>query len=178
MRHLSKFCVVLAVCAVLGGCGDASQPEAEATAPRAEHGIFISARDCASTGKLTIDQCGQAIDVAVARHEAETPTYGSLSQCEAKVGADRCDKGVDRRYRLRLQAFFVTLAVPAHAVPLYPPSQSMVGFQSPSKQVIDARDDTLRVSDTALALAYDNAKLKNGAVDAGAQLGSAAADIH
>ncbi len=177
MRQLSKFCVGLAVCAALGGCGDASQPEAKARPP-VEHGIFISARDCAATGKLTIDQCGQAIDVAVARHEAEAPTYGSLSQCEATVGADRCDKGVDGRYRLRLQAFFVALAIPAHAVPLYPPSQSMIGFQSPSKQVIDARDATLRVSDAALSLAYENAKLANGSVEAAAQLGRGAADIH
>ena len=121
MRQLSTFCVGLAVCAALGGCGDASQPEAKARHP-VEHGVFISARDCAATGKLTVDQCGQAIDAAVARHEAEAPSYGSLSQCEATVGADRCDKGVDGRYRLRLQAFFVTMAIPAHAVPLYPPS--------------------------------------------------------
>jgi len=91
MRQLSKFCVGLAVCAALGGCGDASQPEAKARPP-VEHGVFISARDCAATGKLTVDQCGQAIDAAVARHEAEAPAYGSLSQCEATVGADRCDR--------------------------------------------------------------------------------------
>lgn len=178
MRQLSRFCLGLAVCAALGGCGDASQPEA-AAAPPAEHGIFISAQDCAATGKLTVDQCGQAIDAAVARHEAEAPAYGSHSQCEAIVGADRCDKGVDGRYRIRLQAFFVTLAIPARAVGLYPPSQSMIGFQSPSKQSIHARDDTLRVSDAALTLAHENAKLPNVSGDETAsELGNAAANIH
>ena len=50
--------------ALLAGCGEAEKPKA--AAPPAERGIYISASDCADGGKLSAEQCGQAIDQAVA----------------------------------------------------------------------------------------------------------------
>jgi hypothetical protein len=178
MRQSLNFIAVLVACAAMSGCGDASHPANGSSHRAVERGIFISASDCAATGKLTLEQCGRAIDAAVVRHEAHAPAYNSRHQCEANAGVDRCDRGVDGRYRLRLQAFFVTLANPANAVALYPPSKVMIGFQSPSKQPVDARDDTLRVSDAALSLAHENAKLPTAKSRSSAGLGSAAADIH
>ena len=177
MHQLSKFIVVLIGGMALTGCGSDPDPAQKSQAPPIEHGIFISATDCAATGKLTIDQCGQAIDRAVAEHEAQAPVFASIDRCEGTYGVDRCDKGVDERYRPRLQAFFVTLANPAHAVPLYPPSKSLIGFQSPSRQPVSARDQTLRVSEAALTLAYENAKLSTGEADHSEALGNAASDI-
>lgn len=178
MRQLQKMSLASAVCMALAACGGDPAPGPKQPQAAVEHGVFISSSDCAATGKLTIDQCGQAIDAAVAEYQAVTPSYDSNGQCEEGVGAERCDKGVDGRYRQRLQAFFVTLVAPGRAVPLYIPSKSMIGFQSPSKQLIDARDQTLRVSEAALTLANENGKLTQSAVDKSARLGAAAADIH
>jgi uncharacterized protein YgiB involved in biofilm formation len=176
MRQLWKIAVASAVAAALSACGGDPAPKAPQAA--VEHGVFISSSDCAATGKLTLDQCGQAIDEAVRQYQARTPAYESAGQCEEAAGAERCEKGFDGRYRQQLQAFFVTLAAPGHAVPLYAPSKSIVGFQSPSKQIIDARDDTLRVSEAALTLAHENARLAATPVDHSVRLGTAAADIH
>ena len=178
MRQLPKLAVASTVCLALAACGGSPAQGPKQPQAGVEHGVFISSSDCAATGKLTIDQCGEAIDAAVVEYQAHTLSYDSTEQCEEAVGADRCEKGVDGRYRQRLQAFFVTLVAPGHAVPLYIPSKSVIGFQSPSKQLIDARDETLRVSEAALTLASENAKLSQSAVDKTARLGAAAAGVH
>ena len=162
--------------ALLAGCGEAEKPKA--AAPPAERGIYISASDCADGGKLSAEQCGQAIDQAVAAHEQTAPGYKTLSQCIAAEGAERCDKTVGGAYRARLQAFFVTMSNPPHGVPLYPPAGSSVGFRSPSRQAISAKDETLHVSLAALTLAHENAKLPAESLDNADALGAAAADIH
>lgn len=177
MRLPPQIALLLCGSALLSGCGGDPAPASKSAAAPIERGVFISATDCAATGKLTLDQCGQAIDNAVAAHEAKAPVSNTADECEGTFGSDRCDKGVDGRYRPRLQAFFVTLALPPRAVPLYPPSSSLIGFQSPSRQPIDARDDSLRVSVAALTLAYENAKLPKGAGGGVARLGNGAADI-
>ena len=176
MRQHWKIAVACAACAVLSACGGDTSPKQPQAA--VEHGVFISSSDCAATGKLTLDQCGQAIDQAVGQYQAETLAFDSAEQCEESAGADRCERGVDGRYRQRLQAFFVTLAAPGSAVPLYAPSKSIIGFQSASKQIVDARDDTLRVSEAALTLAHENGKLSETPVDHSLRLGAAAANIH
>ena len=178
MRLLSKIIVLFAGVLALVGCGQDPMPPANAGAQPVEHGVFISATDCAETGKLTVDQCGQAIDQAVAEHQVQAPSFAFVQQCEGAYGVERCDRGVDGRFRPRLQAFFVTLASPAHAVPLYPPSKSLIGFQSPSHQTINARDETLKVSVAALTLAHENAKLPTAQADNSDALGTAASDIH
>jgi uncharacterized protein YgiB involved in biofilm formation len=176
MHQLWKIAVATAISAALSACGGETAPKAPQAA--VEHGVFISSSDCAATGKLTLDQCGEAIDRAVAQYQAQAPAYESAGKCEEAAGLERCEKGVDGRYRQQLQAFFVTLAAPGHAVPLYAPSRSVIGFQSPSKQIIDARDETLRVSEAALTLAHENAKMAEIPVDHSVRLGAAAADIH
>lgn len=162
--------------ALLTGCGEAEKPKA--AAPPAERGIYISASDCADGGKLSAEQCAQAIDQAVAIHEQTAPGYKTLSQCIAAEGAERCDKTVDGAYRARLQAFFVTISNPPHGVPLYPPAGSSIGFRSPSRQAVSARDESLHVSLAALTLAHENSKLPAEVLDNADALGAAAADIH
>ena len=170
----------LALCALsallLSACGKAEEPKS--AVPPAELGVFISTSDCIEAGKLTADQCAQAIDMAVALHNEQAAFYKSLRSCEVAEGPERCDKTGEAEYRARLQAFYVVMSNPPSAVPLYPPQGASVGFRSPSKQTIDARDENIHVSYAAQTVAYENAKLPTNPGDGGAGLGAAAGNIH
>lgn len=158
MSKIVQIAVVLAAAGLAGCGGDAPQAAPGNAAPKViEKGIFISASDCAATGKASLDQCGGAIDKAVAEHLQTATVYTSLTRCEAARGRNRCDKTVDG-YRGRLQAFLVTLDTPATAVGLYP-SSAGAGFKTGTGQSVSALDDTLVVSREAFTLANDNAKL-------------------
>lgn len=155
-KRLPIFAAVAAT-ALSTACG---QPEEQQVAgPPPEHGVFISSTDCAERGKLTLEQCGQAIDLAVASHNETAPVYNTLRQCEGAEGPERCDRIGDKEYRARVQAFFVTMSDPASAVPLYPPAESTAAFRSPSKQELSASDESLKMSHAALSLANENARL-------------------
>jgi hypothetical protein len=170
--------LTLAAAALTGACGNSSPPPA-GPAPVMEHGVFISAQDCADCGKLAPEICDKAVEMAITRHEADSPIYKTLRQCIAREGAERCDRMADGRYRPRLQAFYVALGKPASGVPLYPSQAGEVGFRSPSKQVISALDEGLTVSSSSVTLAYENAKLPAPqAGDPTAGVGEAAANIH
>lgn len=163
---------------MLGACGKAPE-EKKAAAPPSEHGVFISTTDCAASGKLSEDQCGTAIDGAVAAHRKNSPIYKFARLCEAAEGGpDRCDKNGASEYRVRIQAFFVTMSDPATAVPLYPPKEASAGFRSPGMQVISANDQSVHLSSDAQALANENAKLPSYDANAGATLGDGANAIH
>ena len=166
----------LASAMLLTACGKAEEPKVAAPPP--EHGVFISSSDCAETGKLTEDACGQAIDQAVAVHANNAAVYKTLRQCEATEGPERCDKTGETEYRARIQAFFVTMSDPPTAVALYPPSGSTAAFRSPSKQELSVHDESLNMSHHAMALASENARLPAPTGDGGAGLGAAAANIH
>jgi hypothetical protein len=169
------------ICALaLSACGQAEEQKAAAPPPPpAEHGVFISSSDCAETGKLTIDKCGEAIDQAVAAHNEQSTIYTTLRQCEGAEGPERCDKIGEKEYRARIQAFFVTMSDPPSAVPLYPPSSSIAAFRSPSKQDLSAIDESLNMSRAAITIANENARLPaREAGDGGSGLGAAAANIH
>jgi Protein of unknown function (DUF1190) len=177
MRSVRNPLAVVAFIAVaLSGCGKAEEPKV--AAPPAEHGVFISSTDCADSGKITEDACGHAIDQAVANHNNIAPVYKTIRQCEAAEGPERCDKTGDNEYRIRIQAFFVTMSEPPTAVPLYPPVSSTAAFRSPSKQELSVKDDSLNMSHHAMSVASENARLPAPVADGGAALGKAAADIH
>lgn len=166
----------LPVLGLLTGCGQSEEPKA--AAPPAEHGIFISVSDCVESRKLSEEGCAEAIDSAVAAYDATAPTYKTANQCAGTIGPDRCDKSVDGLYRPRIQAFYVIMSNPPSAVTLFPPTTPAIGFQSPSKQAIDARNENIFVSVAALTIAHENAKLGAPDVDYATGLGAAAADIH
>lgn len=149
---------VLASAVLLTACGDAAPPPPPPPPP-SEKGLFISATDCAESGKLSAELCAQAIDTAVAIHEQQAPAFKSLRQCAAAMGPDRCDKSVDGHYRARLQAFFVTMSNPPDAFPLYPGVNGFIGFRSATKEAIDARNEDLVVSTAAMTVANENALL-------------------
>ena len=174
-KRLPLFAAIAAA-TTLTACGQAEEPHAAGPPP--EHGVFISSTDCAERGKLTIDQCGHAIDQAVAAHTKTAPVYKFLRQCEAVQGPERCDRIGDNEYRVRIQAFFVTMSDPATAVPLYAPFGATAAFRSPSKQELMASDESLNMSHAALSVAHENSRLPALQVDGGAALGEAAAGIH
>lgn len=173
-KRIPKFAAIFAT-AALTACGQAEQPHA--AAPKAEHGVFVSSTDCAERGKLTLDQCGQAIDQAVAAHNETSPVYRSLRQCERAQGPERCDRIGDMQYRARVQAFFVTMSDPATAVALYAPTTSTAAFRSPSKQELSALDESLNMSHAALSIANENSRLPAAPSETGASLGDSAGDI-
>ena len=153
--------LTLAAVTALGACSRAPAVPKTPPPPPAPKGIFISTNDCAATGKLTGDECGKAIDGAIAMHQRLARAYKSLTKCAASEGEDRCDKAVDGMYRARLQAFFVTLSKPPSAEPLYPPKKKpdVAAFRSATQPSISARDEELMVSPAALSIAYANSRL-------------------
>ena len=168
----------LASALAVSACGKAEEKKAEA-APPAEVGVFTSTSDCADAGKLTADECGHAIDQAVAAHSQNTVIHKSLRMCEAAEGPERCDKTGEGEYRARVQAFFVTMSKPATAVPLYPSSGGTAAFRSPSKQELNVHDESLNMSHSAMSVASENARLPLGGGDASAGgLAGAASSVH
>ena len=152
----------------------------KARAPCRTRDFHFGATIAPATGKLTVDQCGQAIDAAVALHEAEAPSYGSLSQCaatvEGPIAATRAStdatvsacKRSSSRWRSRRT-----------------PSRSTRRLESDDRlpvavQAGDRRHATLRYAFRTRRCLWpiENAKLANGSVEAAAQLGRGAADIH
>jgi uncharacterized protein DUF1190 len=156
MRTLASLGFVLAA-AALAGCGNS----ATAVTPKsgAERGIFISSGDCADAQKLTIDQCGDAIDRAVVVHQRQAPSYKSLNACVAVEGPDRCAKGVDGNYQANVQAFLITFGNVPSALPLYATSDGSAGFKGLDKQKYGLNDDGYTVSASAQAIAHENVKL-------------------
>ncbi|MFN0218423.1 MAG: DUF1190 domain-containing protein [Hyphomicrobium sp.] len=159
MPKLLRLCLALAPLALVA-CGKSSSAPKVPAAP-VQKGIFISVNDCAETGKLTGDECGKAIDDALAMHEKQAKAYTTARQCESGEGADRCDKTVDGKFRPRLQAFLVTMSKPPKAEPLYPTQKKkkFVGFRSPTQPAIDASDEALTVSAAAMTIAHQNSAL-------------------
>ncbi|WP_045836619.1 DUF1190 domain-containing protein [Hyphomicrobium sp. 99] len=141
----------------LAGCGNSATAVTPKT--KVETGVFISSGDCASMQKLTIDQCGQAIDKAVALHRSHAPSYKSLSACAAAEGPDRCAKGVDGTYQPNVQAFLVTFGQPPSALPLYATSDGSLAFKGLDKQKFGLNDDGSNFSESAEALAHENARM-------------------
>lgn len=158
---------------ILAACGGSAPPPV--AGPAVERGIFISSGDCTDSKKLTAEQCEKAIDAAVAQYDELAVAYKTVHLCEAAAGTERCVKSVDGKYRARLQAFFVVMSATPTAVPLYPPQVSNAAFQSMSKQIISAKDETIFVTAAAATLANENAKLPGPVTDT---VSAAAADIH
>ncbi|MBA2127359.1 hypothetical protein DLM45_14165 [Hyphomicrobium methylovorum] len=150
---------MLGTVALLAGCGeDATAVQKEPASPQ---GIFVSSGDCASAGTLTIDQCGQAIDRAVAFDQKNAPTYGSLASCNKAQGPGRCAKAVDGAYRANIQAFLVTMSKKPRATALYAANDGSIGFADAEKNAFGVESETYTVSTSAQALAHENAHLKN-----------------
>ena len=109
MTRQSRMILPAAVLAalMLAGCGS-SAPPAPPVPP--DKSVFISAKDCAESGKLKLERCGELIDVAIEDHIRSAPTYTSQKACEAVEGPERCERTDKKAFRPRLLAFVVVIA--------------------------------------------------------------------
>lgn len=146
---------------LLAGCGGGSKKVAEAPAFQ---GIYTASGDCADSGKLTIDQCLEAMEKAVAEHEKSAPSYNSLKSCESTEGRDRCERTHIGNYRPVLLAFLVTAPTPTKppaAKPLYASGDpKKIGFRSAAKDFYLTSDETVSMSAHAHTLAEANVDKK------------------
>lgn len=144
----------------VAGCGGSAPPKKDANAKPSEKAIFMSAADCAESGKLTPDVCSALIERTVKEHEKTAQVFKGIRSCEEFAGPDRCERDAEGNYRMRLQAFMFEFAGGPQPVvsPLYPSVDGKVGFRDAKKKLIDARDDNLAVSAQSLQIAYENSK--------------------
>lgn len=133
----------------LAGCGDgAAKPTAQV--PR---GIYTSSSDCAEAGKLSFEQCAEALERAVAAHEKLAPNHASLKSCEKTEGESQCERTAAGDYRPRLLAFLVAATTPPTARPLYAAPAGKEGFRASDKTLFLISDDNLTFSGHAQTLA-------------------------
>lgn len=154
-----KFAPLAALVAALAlaGCGGDSAPKKAAKAPD-KKGIFISTNDCAAAEILSEEACGKAVNLALKMHETGK-SYPTIGACEKAEGAERCTNTADGTYRVRLQAYLITLGAEPTGMPLYPSEKKTIGFKDAKQAAVEATDDTLIVSAAAMAVAHDNARL-------------------
>lgn len=158
MSRSSQILTAVALTLALAGCGGSAPPK-KAEKP-VEKAIFMSAADCADSGKLNADICSTLIERAVREHEKTAQTFKGLRSCEEASGVDRCERDAEGAYRMRLQAFMFEIGGPQPVVtPLYPSIEGKVGFRDAKKKPVDARDDNLIVSQQSLQLAFENSKI-------------------
>jgi uncharacterized protein YgiB involved in biofilm formation len=154
MRHSSGTARALALSVAalaLAGCGGGTKKTAE---PPPFKGIYTASGDCADSGKLSIDQCLEAMEKAVAEHEKSAPSYGSLKSCEATEGMNRCERTHVGKYRPVLLAFLVTASKTPSATPLYASGDpKKVGFRSAAKEFYLVGDEAVPMSQHAHTLA-------------------------
>ena len=150
--------LALAAALALVGCGGSAE-EKPAAAATVDKDIYISSADCADGGKVKAEECDALIEKAVKLHEKNAPSFKSLRSCEEAAGIERCENDVTGTYRMRLQAFLVSFGKPITAAPLYPSVGGKIGFRDDKKAAIDALSDAFTVSNAALQVAHENAKI-------------------
>jgi hypothetical protein len=131
----------------LAACGNASAPKEEAA-----KAIYTGAGDCADGGKLSYEQCAEAMNLAVTEHEKTAPNYSSLKRCEEKEGSGKCENAENGQFRPKLLAFFVVASQPPVATPLYPATKGEPGFRTASNKLYLEKDHTITFSEHAQTL--------------------------
>lgn len=145
--------LTLATSAVLlAGCGGGSKPAAQQA--QGDRYIFISAKDCAESGKLDLQKCGDVVDAAITTHLATAPTYKSLASCEKTEGMERCERTDDKTFRPRLVAYLVTInGTNVTALPLYSGGPDDKGLrQTDKKKILLVGDESLTYSQSSIAI--------------------------
>ncbi len=155
---MSRLSLVVAALALAGCGGGGSKKVAEAPPFQ---GIYTASGDCADSGKLTIDQCLEAMEKAVTDHEKTAPSYTSLKSCEATEGRDRCERTHVGNYRPVLLAFLVIASKPPVAKPLYASGDpKKIGFRTATKDFYLTSDEAVTMSEHAHTLAEANVDKK------------------
>jgi hypothetical protein len=148
--HARLAITAMALAAVpLAGCGDGAAKQTV----RVPRGVYTSSSDCAEAGKLSFEECTGALERAVAAHEKQAPSYGSLKSCEKTEGESQCERTDAGGYRPRLLAFLVTATTPPTARALYAAPAGKEGFRASDKTLFLISDETLTFSSHAHTLA-------------------------
>ncbi len=150
-RPLFPFVALAAACStLLAGCSGGSSKAKPAK--KAEQSVYTSTADCADAGKITIDECIDAIEPAISAHIKKSPVYKSLKRCEKAEGADRCERDAGDSYRPKLRAFLVTFgAKRTIAAPLYATKDGTSGFRKLDKSVVSGHNEDINFSSQAIA---------------------------
>jgi Protein of unknown function (DUF1190) len=139
---------------VLSGCG---APAPKKTAEKAPVGVYTSASDCSTAGKLDVATCDKIIQAAVDAHNTKATTYISLRLCEATEGVDRCERMSANNFRPELLAFMVTFnapPTPPTALPLYANKDAkFLGFVTADKKPLLTVDEQYQFSPSSLIVA-------------------------
>ena len=146
-RHDTTARLLLALLVTLpfAGCGNGGG----AAKAQAAKGIYTNSVDCAEGGKLTFEQCAQALDAAVTEHEKTAPTYTALWRCEETEGVNKCEHTHAGRFRPKLLAFLVIATDPPVATPLYAPPKGKAGFRGADSKLYLEKDETITFSEHA-----------------------------
>ena len=148
--------LALTACLALAACGGGAKEPEDGGAYR---GIYVSTNDCANDQKMTFEICADAINKAIEAHTSNPTKYTSLRACEAKVGENKCERGINEEFRPRLMAYLVVLPKPpkapatatATATALYPAPDGEEAFQDAKAVVYLETDLTLNFSKRAIA---------------------------
>jgi hypothetical protein len=139
---------------LLSGCG---APTPKKSTEKAVIGIYTSASDCSTTGKLDVATCDKIIQTAVEAHNTKATTYISLRLCEATEGVDRCERMSANNFRPELLAFMVTFnpaPTAPTAVPLYANKDNkFLGFVTADKKPLLTVDEQYQFSPSSLIVA-------------------------
>ncbi len=130
MRKINaKKLVVAAVTMVAAGLSGCGRSETAQAVPDF-NGIYTTAVDCGSSGKISYEDCSNVMAKAVEEHEKDAPTYNSERSCIAKEGESKCEHtAANGKYRPRLLAFLVTVSKTKKAKPLYAHPKGDAGFR-------------------------------------------------
>ena len=163
MRHAFRATALALVplAALLAGCGKSGK---KAEGPPAFRGVYTTSSDCADSGKITIEQCMEAMQKAVAEHEKTAPKYSSLRSCEATEGPGRCERTESSGFRPILLAILVTGSTPPEGKPLYAATEKkVIGFRSATKEHYLADNEAIPFSEHAQTLAEAHIETKSKA---------------
>ncbi len=163
---------VLGLCLALAGCGP-GEPQGPIEPVRI--GLYSSAKECASLGKLPMESCVKAIETAGNEHDTRSTLHRKLKLCEAEAGAGNCEAAGGNYYRPRLEAFVVvSQGSNVMARPLYA-NKGDAPFKDLDGKPYLVNDEQITISSSVHARAV----AINPAADQGASaIADAASNIH
>ena len=144
---------VLMASLLLSACGDAPKPE---DAPSIPQFVVLSAQDCAQTAAIALTECSEAIDRAVATHEANSKSYRRQKLCEDDEGPDRCERLEDSSWRPKPMAYVVVAAKPPQATVLYAGKDKALVYRTAGNTIFDPE----KVGDKSVAYQFSRAALR------------------
>ncbi|MDX2308275.1 MAG: DUF1190 domain-containing protein [Hyphomicrobium sp.] len=140
-----RYLVVASAAMALAGCGGAPKKDPKSIVKY----VITSAIDCQESAQLSYEDCTSMIEKAVVAHDGNAPKFTTLKACEAKEGADKCERIDDRVFRPKLAAFLLTMNTPPTVEPLYVSQTGLIGFRSASAAMLSVDDEALTFSKSA-----------------------------